>query len=70
VQQAYSGLGRLTFVISRLHTQKHSVGLLCTWDRPIAETYTWQNNPRDRHPCPRRDSNPQFQQASGPRTTP
>jgi hypothetical protein len=41
----------------------HSVGLLWTRDQPIAETSTWQHTTltRDRHPCHRRDSNPQFQ---------
>jgi hypothetical protein len=36
----------------------HSVGLLWTSDRPVAETSTWQNTilTRDRHPCPRWDS--------------
>jgi len=40
---------------------------LCTSDRPGAVTNTWQHTTltRDRHRCPRRDSNPQSQQASG-----
>jgi hypothetical protein len=35
-------------------------------------TSTWQHTTltRDRHPCPRRDSNPQSQQAKGRRPTP
>jgi hypothetical protein len=39
----------------------HSVGLLWTRDQLVAETCTWQHTTltRDRHPCPRRDSNPQ-----------
>jgi hypothetical protein len=41
----------------------HSVGLLWLRDRPIAETSTWQHNT---HPCPRRNWNPQCQQATGP----
>jgi len=47
----------------------HSVGLLWTCDRTVAETSTWQRtaHSRDKYPCPRRDSNPQSQQASGPR---
>ena len=47
------------------HTNKHtrSVGLLRTSDRPVAETSTWQRKTltRDRHQCPRRDSNPRPQ---------
>jgi len=52
---------------SRLHSlvTSHSVGL---WgiDQPEAETSTWQNITltRDKYSCPRRDSNPQFQQAT------
>ena len=44
----------------------HSVGLLWTSDQPDAETSNWQNTTiiTDRLPCPRRDSNPQSQQAS------
>jgi hypothetical protein len=36
-------------------------------DHTDAETYTWQQTTlkRHRHPCPRRDLNPQSQQASG-----
>ena len=39
-------------------------------DQPNAETSTWQHTTlrRDRHPCPRQDSNPQSQQASGRKT--
>jgi len=53
------------------HTHTHSVRLW-TSDRPIAETSTWQHTTltRDRHPCRRRDSFPQSQQASGRRPTP
>jgi hypothetical protein len=45
------------------------VWLLWTSDSPCAETSTWRNTTptRDRHPCRRRDSNPQSQQASGRR---
>jgi hypothetical protein len=41
----------------------HSVGLLWTRDQLVAETSTWQHTTltSDRHPCPRRDSNPQSQ---------
>jgi hypothetical protein len=48
----------------------HSVGLLCTGDRPVAETSTWQHTTHNKHPCPRWDSNRQSQQASGRRPTP
>jgi hypothetical protein len=50
----------------------HSVELLWTSDQLIAETSTWQHTTftTDRHPCPRRDSNPQSQQANGRRPTP
>jgi hypothetical protein len=39
----------------------HSVGLLWTSDQLVAETSTWQHTTltRDRHPCPRWNSNPQ-----------
>ena len=49
-----------------------SVGLLWTSDRPVAETSTWQHTTltTDKHPRPRRDSNPQSQQASRRRPTP
>jgi len=52
-------------------SRSHSVGLLCTSNEPDAETSTWQQTAltRDRHQCPRRDSNPQSQQASGLRPT-
>ena len=50
----------------------HSVGLLWTSDQPDAEASTWQHTTltRDRNTCPRRDSNPQSQKASGRRPTP
>jgi len=50
----------------------HSVALLCTSDQPVAETSTWKHTTftRYKHPCPRRDSNPLSQQASGHRSTP
>jgi hypothetical protein len=51
------------FEASRSHTldTPHSVGLLRTRDQLDAETSTWQHPTltRDRHPCPRWDSNPQ-----------
>jgi len=44
-----------------------SVGLLWTRDQCVTETSTWQHTTlnTDRHPCPRWDSNPQSQPASG-----
>jgi hypothetical protein len=56
------------------HTETHhtSVRLLRRSDRPVAEMSIWQHTAltRDRHPGPRRNSNPQYQQASGRRPTP
>jgi len=45
----------------------HKVGLLWTSDQLDAETSTWQHTTltTDRHPCSRRGSNPQLQQACG-----
>jgi len=69
-------LGRIGLFIveaSRSHWDTpHSVWLLQTKDRPVAETSTWQHVTlmRDTHPCPLPDSSPQSQQARGPRTTP
>jgi hypothetical protein len=64
-RQPLGGLGLLIIEVSWSHTSDtpHSVGLLWTSDQPVAETSTWQLTTltRDRHPCPRRDSNPQSQ---------
>ena len=53
------------------HTLTHSVGPLRTSDQPDAETSTWQHKTinSNRHPCHRRDSKPQSQQARGRRST-
>ena len=54
--------GLLIIEASRRHPDTpHSVGLLWTNDRPVAENSTWQNTTftKDRHPWLRRDSNPQ-----------
>jgi hypothetical protein len=72
-QQPSSGPGPphyRCFTITLRHTPQ-SVGLLWTRDRPVAETSTWQHTipVRDKHPCPRRDSNPQSQQASSSKRT-
>jgi hypothetical protein len=66
----YSPVGQGLFImeVSRSHSDTpQSVGLLWTGDQPDAETYTWQHTTltRERIPFPRRDSNPQSQQASG-----
>jgi len=53
-------------------SRSHSVGLLGTRDEPYSEISTWHHTTftRYRHPCPRRDSNAQSQQARGRRPTP
>jgi hypothetical protein len=64
VRQPLGGLGLLIIKASRSNSDTpHSVGLLWTSDQPVAETSTWHHTTltRDRHPCPRRDSNPQSQ---------
>jgi len=58
---------------SRSHSDTpHTVGLLCTSDQPDAETSTWQHTTltRDRHSCPRWDSNPQSRKASDRSSSP
>jgi len=49
-----------------------SVGLLWASDQLVTDTSTWQHKTltTDKHPCPRWDSNPRSQQASGRRPTP
>ena len=61
-----------THTHTHTHTHMHTVRFLWTRDRPVAETSTWQHTTftRDRHPCPRRNSNPHSQQASGRRPAP
>jgi len=64
------GHGLFIHELSRSHTTTHqSVGLLWTSDQLVAETSTCKHTTltTDRHPCPRWDSNPQSQQASGRR---
>jgi hypothetical protein len=72
--QPNAGYGLLIHDVFRDHTSDapQSVGLLWTSDQSGAETSTWQHTTltTDKHPCPRRDSNPQSQQASGRRPTP
>jgi hypothetical protein len=70
---ALLGPARLIVEVSRSHSNTaHSLGLLWTRDRSVAETSTWQHTTftRDKHPCPRRDSNQQSQHVSGRRTMP
>jgi hypothetical protein len=72
-QQPKSGQGLLILEASQSHSDtQHSAELPWTSDQPDVETSTWQHTTlkRDRHPCPRRDSNPQSQQAKGGRPTP
>ena len=68
-QPALVGQSLLIFDTSRLHSldTQRSVGLLRTSYQYITEPSIWQHATlaRDRHPWSRRDSNPQFQQASG-----
>ena len=60
--------GLLLHQITLTHTHTHAVGFLWTRDRPVGETSTWQHTTltTDRHSCPRRDSNPQYQQSTRP----
>jgi hypothetical protein len=61
-QQPIAGQGLFTKASwSHLETQTHSIGFLWTSDQPVAETYIWQQTTltTDKHPCSRRDSNPQ-----------
>jgi len=62
----------LSHLITLSDAHTHSVGFIWTSDRPVAKTSTWQHTiiTRDRHPCPRWNSNPQSQTASGRRITP
>jgi len=58
-------------ITQHTHTHTQSVRLLWSRDRSISETSTWHHTAltRQRYLCPRRDSNPQSQQASGRRPT-
>jgi len=51
-----TGLLMRLFLLNDTHI--HSVELLWTRDRPVAETFTWQHTKfmRERRPCPRQDS--------------
>jgi len=66
-------LGIRIVEVSRSHSDTpHSIELLWMSAQPLAETSTWQHTTftKDKDPCPRRDSNPQSQQANGRRHTP
>jgi len=54
-----------------LRNTSHSAGVFWTGDRPVARTSTWQHKILTRygHPTPRRDSNPESQEASSRRPT-
>jgi len=72
-QQPCSGLGHLIVEVSRSYTDTpHSVGILWKRDQPVRMTSTWQHTifTTERYPCPRQDSNPQPQEASGRKPTP
>jgi len=67
------GLGLHFVEIPRSHSDTtHSVGFPWTSDRSVAQGSTWQHTTltTDRHTCPRRDSKPQYRQASSRRPTP
>jgi hypothetical protein len=69
---ALVGLGLLFVeVLSWNSDTIHSVSLLWTSDWTLADTSTSQHTTltRDKHPCPRRNSNPQSQQAKSRRPT-
>jgi len=63
--------GLLFLEVSRSYTPQ-SVGLLWTSDQLVAETSTWQHTTltTDRLSCPRWDSKPESQLASGRKPTP
>jgi len=71
-QQPLVGQDLLIIVASRsLSGTPHSVGLLRTNGQPNAETSIWQHTAlTTKTPIPRRDSNPQYRQASGHRPAP
>jgi len=69
VRQPSVGQDLLTVEASRSHSDTpHSVGLLWTGDRPVAQTSTGQHTTLTS--MPRWESNPQSQHASGRKSTP
>jgi hypothetical protein len=72
-QQSLVGQGLLIVEASRSQSHSpYSLWIRWTSDQPVAGTSAWQHTTltRDRHPCFRRDSNPQSQKAKGHRPTP
>jgi len=71
-QQTVVGQGHHIIEASRDHTQdtSHSLRILWTRNRPVAEISTWKDKilKRDRRPWSRRDSNPQSQKSKRPQT--
>ena len=71
-QQPLEGQGVLIIAASRSYSDTpQSVGLPWMSDQPDADTPTWQHTAltTDKHPCPRRDWNPQSQTSSSSRPT-
>jgi len=69
----YTIPGNVPYGTSRSYSDTpHSVELPWTSDQPDAKTSTWQHTTltTDWHPCLRRNSNPQSQQASDRKPTP
>jgi hypothetical protein len=67
-----AGVEVVYFHLITLRHTPQSIGLLWTNDRPVIETSTREHKhcTRDKHPCPRWDSNSQPQKALGRRPTP
>ena len=65
----WARVSSFTRFLDHTHDARQSVGFLWTRNQHVAETSTWQHTTlkRDKHPCPRWDSNPQTQQANGRR---
>jgi hypothetical protein len=69
-----AGFSLLILEVSRSHKMPHhsrydsSGRVISPSHRPLPDKHTTLTT--DKHPCPRRDSNPQSQQASGCRPTP
>ena len=61
--RAWASSFRRGFMVTQILDTPQSVGLLWTRDQLVAETSTWQHTTltRDRHPCPRWNSNPRSQ---------
>ena len=71
-QQPLVGQSLLIVEVSRSHSDTpHSFGLLLTNDQLVAQSNTCQHTTLKKiHPCSRRDSNPQSQEAIGRGLTP